>query len=406
MCIETKGYLYSYHTHSFVCNQNNIVGMDREPLLVTMRVPGHATKSGWKTHKFEVISFGHHKNNGHRRHHIEMNMRGEVKLRLRGKCEAIYNGRLSIEKCSPSNRQVFTWIPEHLFSDFVERLHNRGQKHHGRRDLRNSRVVERNKDHRHKKGRKHLNDAGGNLKNIRGAVDGVKKTLVEAKKPEGIPKGKCDVFDDTCTNDGKYGHLNDKIFNDYLDLFCKTNPVSGYCQNYFHGRDIKDKDSGEFCISKKICRRDKPHKKEMFIKQARYDMEPILDKNFIKNLTGILQSSGKCMDVYNSPIYESKAKRPRTRGIFGRGDDSEELSPLECRCKFECIRNPNNGMCYYKADPSGKLVPIMGDENCCSNKRKEMCNIGNKIDKYLCELTIKNDYSSFSKFLDQNYACS
>lgn len=418
VCTETRGYLYSYYTQSFVSNQNNVTGADSEPLLFTMHVPNHYISSvGWKAHEFEVVSLGYHKNNNHPRYFIEMNTHGEARLKLGSRCEAVYNGRLRIERCSSNGRQTFTWIPEHLLSAFVGRLHRRDSGYYGGRPrLRDNYIAENNSaKSRHRargaSGHRDKKDRGADdLKSIRKTMKNVKKTLLEADKTKtGSLKDRCDNLSGRCVkNGGKYGHLSDKIFNDYLDFFCKNNPISGYCQNRFYGSGNK-KDSqkdGRFCISKNTCRKTTSQKKEPFIKRMQYHMEPIFDQKFIRNVTNILKSSGKCMDIYKSPVYVSKTKRPRVRGIFGRGDDSSELSPLECKCKFECIRNPNNGMCYYKADSSGKLVPIMSNESCCSNKRKDMCNVGNKLDKYLCELTIKNDYSSFSKFIDLNYACS
>lgn len=413
MCIETRGYLYSYYTQSFVSNQNNILGMDSEPLLFTMRVPRHYIRSSeWGVHEFEVVRLGHHKSHSRPKHLIEMNVHGEARLKLGNRCEAVYNGRLSTEKCSPSARQAFIWIPEHLFSDFVERL-RRGYPGHyrkrprSRNNPRDSHAKGRHRAREVLRHRDRISHDAEELGDVRKTMK-VAKTLLGEDRASTL-KDKCDSLSKKCIGSGgKYGHIDDKIFNNYLSFFCKSHPISGYCKNRFYGRDSKKygKGSGKFCISEKVCKEDVSQKKEPFIKRMQHRMEPILDQKFIKSLTDILKSSGGSMDIYKDPIYESKAKRPRVRGIFARGEDSSELSLLECRCKFECVRNPNNGMCYYKADPSGKLIPIMSDESCCSNKRKDVCNIGNKLDKYLCELTIKNDYSSFSKFLDLNYACS
>jgi len=97
----------------------------------------------------------------------------------------------------------------------------------------------------------------------------------------------------------------------------------------------------------------------------------------------------------------SPTRRSRKRGFLGAGEDSSAVRS-QCKCAYECVRNPKNGICYFKYTTEGKLVPIMKPETCC--RKVGLCNFDNKIEQLMCELSIKNDYTQFSRFLDKNFA--
>lgn len=106
----------------------------------------------------------------------------------------------------------------------------------------------------------------------------------------------------------------------------------------------------------------------------------------------------------NNIQYEYKSPSTqymRKRGAFAQGlvDEYEE----ECKCANTCVINPRNGKCYYSMDWQGKLTPLMKTKECCKRK-KSLCDLKNTLDRYICELTFMNDYSFFSKFLDEGYS--
>lgn len=85
----------------------------------------------------------------------------------------------------------------------------------------------------------------------------------------------------------------------------------------------------------------------------------------------------------------------RKPGLYAGKEESEG----SCHCPTECVKNHRNGFCYYRLSEDGNLEPLVKKCNC--NRDKNLCDLTNALDKLLCELTFKNDYDYFSKFLDE-----
>lgn len=93
--------------------------------------------------------------------------------------------------------------------------------------------------------------------------------------------------------------------------------------------------------------------------------------------------------LQSNPMY-----RKRTRGLYAKGIDSTESGD----CSLECVRNPQNNQCYYQMDEQGNLRPLMAPRQC--SPPKKLCDLKSSLDRFFCEVAFKNDYSYFSKLLD------
>jgi len=405
---EISGYMYSYYENSFISNYNGISQHQNEPLLFTLSVDLKKYKKN-QISEFEVIRIGLKQTNKYK---IEINGRGESKLKIHNKCEAMHNGRLIAESCSRNPNQKFVWIPEHLFTNFVSRLRSRqyGKKCNGQSqslDFQPENVGDEDRNYpRRGDIAEEVKEEFNHLRDARKIIDKAKNMI---KRSEKIRKSKkaCEDLEGVgwCSNgkDG-YGIVNDRIFNNYINYYCNINQDNLSCKS----RLDKAQKVLEKCIGgqKGQCRKPRPKYKQSSLRQLRSLAPPIFDDSFLKKLTKIVKAGGDCFNSITSRGYVSPKKRPRKRGIYAQGEDPEDRNSVLCECRFECVRNPKNGICYYKADSNGKLMPIMQSKKCCKVEEEDICDLENKIEHHLCKLSVENDYGFFSQFIDETYACS
>lgn len=166
----------------------------------------------------------------------------------------------------------------------------------------------------------------------------------------------------------KYG---DKMLEDYMQAYCSSRPVLPECFEL---------------VAKQLIEYGQNNDNSLPGIAAQYNSQ--IDK-------------ADQLKALSIRPYISPQPRPRKRGFLGMGEDSSAIH-VQCNCLQECVKNPNNGMCFFKYIAGGKLEPIMKNESCCD--KKGLCDFENKIEQLMCELSIKNDYSYFSKFIDTNFA--
>lgn len=406
---EISGYMYSYYENSFISNYNGISQHQNEPLLFTLGVDLKKYKNN-QISEFEVVRIGLKQTNKYK---IEINGRGESKLKIHNKCEAMHNGRLIAGSCSRNPNQKFVWIPEHLFTNFVSRLRSRqyGKNKCNRQsqnlDLQPGNIGDEDRNYaRTEDIAKEVKEEFNQLRNARKIIDKAKTMIKRSEKIKNSKKA-CEDLDGVgwCSK-GKngFGIINDRIFNNYIDYYCKINQESSGCKS----RLSKTQKLLEKCIGghKGHCKELRPKHKKSNLEQLRALAPPIFEDSFLKKLTNIVKAGGDCLNSITNRGYVSPKKRPRKRGIYAKGEDPEDKYSVLCECRFECVRNPKNGICYYKADANGKLMPIMQSKKCCKVEEEDICNLENKIEHHLCKLSVENDYGYFSQFIDETYACS
>lgn len=93
--------------------------------------------------------------------------------------------------------------------------------------------------------------------------------------------------------------------------------------------------------------------------------------------------------------------------ISTKKDEGAKLreSKQDCRCIKECIKNPKNNMCFYRADYNGQLHPIMPNRACCDSKENK-CKSLDKIERLLCTLALESDMGGFSKYYTKSATCN
>lgn len=308
---RSSGYLYSKHSKSFVSLRHGGDPRKLVPVLFVMRSKGkemeiYISKDG----RYLPIHGGMKK-----KYKVEMNSKGEVRIRDGKMCETIYGEFLRSEKCKDNPRQKFTWVPLKLFMKQGSGKKGKKPKIPGTKDL-----------PRDKKGSKNR------------IVDDYLKSRCSKNKKLPI----CSLLSDGLSNKGKNNTNCDKIYSNLGAL--------------------------EALLSRNM---------------------PSVDGKVTKDLDVLMSRSGL-----------DKKEKKRRRGPYGSGEDSES-----CECKNDCVINPKNGQCFYKMETNGNLVPLMRGGDCCKKSQKMLCDLENKLEKHLCELNFKNDFSFFSKFLDDNRLC-
>lgn len=375
-CSISTGYLYSKHMGSFICKpiEDGIKGS--QPVLFTIKT-GRNPNS-----RIKVLSIG---NKCTMKFSMILSPSGSLKFLKGNRCETVrHHNIVTPGRCTRSRRQDFIWVPENMFSQFVEKMSLNPKQGRGRRD-RMLIAAEKKK----------INELSGIMQDIRGNIS----QRIRSSLPS-IPPGTCEQTKETSCNQTNPVSLGqDRLIKQYLDYYHKTTPsaVNLSKPTVLQG----NKNSSNMCPQENA--QDQCSKFAGLMKSS----ISLINDDYMKNFSTIVNDIGPDAFGVNSPyIYQSKVPRPRKRGIFARGEDSQDLNPAECRCKFECVRNPKNGLCFYKTNGDGKLIPIMKDEQCCKKVKQDPCNIENNLERHLCELITRNDFGFFSKFLDQNYAPS
>lgn len=354
------GFLYSPITNSFICTEVSKDSKETIPLKFVIEVPDEPNKSPNSKfyQNFEITEINGRPGNGNK---ISINNKGEVKLYKGQECETAYEDDLRAEICSDNYRQIFIWIPEKYFTEFVkiieERLNNENQNKGKRRSPK---------------------------KDVKQSLRDIKNLL---KSKQNTTSKDCQYNEMPIANSNGF---KDLMLSTYLWAYCLGNPRSSACNsmNMKNQKNCTD----QMCLDKNNC----------------------INNSYDEYTTAMSESSVKILDKINSIFkdagiatgsrksYESDKKRPRPRGYFGKGEDSDDMKINPCGCKEECVKNPKNGACFYTYSPGG-LIPILKNNSCCEKNKGKICNFENKIEQYLCELSVKNDYSSHSKFLDDNF---
>ena len=69
----------------------------------------------------------------------------------------------------------------------------------------------------------------------------------------------------------------------------------------------------------------------------------------------------------------------------------------EAEVKRKCIKNPENGECYFKLDDNGRISPLYQPKQKPGKSSK--CRSGNHLDDVICNLHRSNKKSNFNKFI-------
>lgn len=371
LCSIRKGYLYSRHMGSFICKAPINSSRGSQPVVF-------------------AIESNHHRNDNIRILSVDNRSAGEywliphtpgtfkfVKGRM---CETVKTRNLIVPgRCSETAKQEFIWVPEHMFERFVDRLGRNGRRDKHLR--KKEKMAMRMEKHKIRDLNRSMKDIKGNLrKRIKSTLKGPQSKYSEPSSHENESK--------------KPALYHDNILQQYLNYYYQHTPsvASLTPPNFIQNTNSQS----NLCDNKPECPR---------IEGLMKNSAGLINQDFMKSLDAILNEVGaKNFNGQTQTVYQSKTDRPRVRGLFGKGEDPEDLGIKNCTCKFECVRNPKNGLCFFKATEDGKLVPILKSDSCCRKSAiKDPCNFENNIEKVLCELITRNDFSFFSKFLDQNY---
>lgn len=371
LCKSSAGFLYSPVTNSFICKSNELSKAGSIPLKFVIDVPdthnkGHNRKF---VMNFDVLNISGKPGNGNK---ISINRRGEVKLYKGDRCETAYDMYLRSETCKKTFRQIFIWVPEQHFSEFVSATTNRAGK---------SDKEEQPKDP---------------YSELKGSISDIKDMIKsKGRSAKALPDICKDSLRRMCRKGGKKnGRFTDKMMDAYLWAYCASRLSSNKCSSPMAREN--DRKGKKMCLQENMC----------VGQEGTADDSKVLHgpSGIVDQILSILKSQG--VEARPHQAYQSSKVRPRARGFLGRGEDSWDVGTSRCRCKFECVRNPKNGMCFYTYTADGKLKPMMKNESCCEEGKAKLCDHDNIVEKYLCELTVKNDYSHVSKFLDDNFACN
>lgn len=398
-CSISSGYLYSNSMKSFVCQENRGEVKGSQPVIFTI-------ESGGKLNSIvKVLSV----NNKHAsRLTMSYDSSGSVKLLKGDKCEtATHNNLIVPMKCSHSHRQKFVWVPEKMLGHFVDQMrkskepenlpYHFNKKRSGRLDKRSNYINNSIRKEKHK-----IEDLHGMMKDIKMNIGTrihhsnlpVKYSRVKrSAASHGIP----DSTQGNAPDCNPYQIKNDRVMKNYLEKYHNNSTMSKMLKG---PQMMQNGNSPNLCPTNA----GECNKLQGLMKNS----VSLLNEDYMKSIESILKEIGSADKFDSMPAgnYKSQDTRPRRRGIFANGDDSSESGPFECKCQLECVRNPKNDLCFYKASVDGKLMPIMMDSSCCKMKKTDRCNFDNNLDRHLCNLITKNDFGFFSKFLDENYTHS
>ncbi|ELA41770.1 uncharacterized protein VICG_01122 [Vittaforma corneae ATCC 50505] len=357
-CKSSAGFLYSPITNSFICNSNELSKTGSIPLRFVISVPDTHNKrrSGKFELNFDVLNISGRPGNGNK---ISINRRGEVKLYKGDRCEAAYGMHLKTEICKRTPRQIFIWVPEQHFSEFVNVVVNKAEKL-GKKD-------EQQKDP---------------YSELKDSIDDIKKLVRSKRRLSRTVSDDCkSPLKELCEKNGKKGKFTDRMVDTYLWAYCTSRPTPKECDSIM----MRDR------IDKNVCLEENTGIGQHGVaKDSRISLG---SSGIVDQISSMLKKRG----------IEAHSHQPSKTRQRMRGEDSSDMSMGHCECKFECVRNPKNGRCFYTYTKDGKLKPIMKSENCCEKNKARLCDYDNIIEKYLCELTAKNDH--VSKFLDDNFVC-
>lgn len=365
-----RGYLYSHISNQFVCNQNDVMNHINQPLLFDLnKISGNV---------FQVLRMGVVRTNKYK---IEISSKGEARIiKCKGSCGVLRHGKMIFEPCTQSIYQRYIWVPEHLLHDFSNKFsENRDGKIKQNFSENRDELVDKNLigDSKVRQRFEVIEDA----KRVIKAAKEIIKNRVLGEKTDDIIRDMCkDGFENKeqlkkC--DGLYNRHNGG-FNQ------KSKNYSGY--DYMSQSEMIDRGSNykknEIPVKSRL-----PYNR-YFNNSCKQDNQDALSGDMAQYNNQGVRSPPK-MGPYITNTQDEQ-RHMLTNNLDQPNESIPDLS--KCTCHKECVRNPQNNICYYKMDANGKLMPILRDISCCNEEKTDVCNKGDQIEQWLCKLSFRSHY--------------
>ncbi|KAM0681083.1 hypothetical protein GINT2_000868 [Glugoides intestinalis] len=356
------GYMYSPITQDFICKTDTLLKRNTIPLKFELEsCSTHDKKHAVMfpdnhTRTFKITSIGGKREN---QDLVSLKKTGEAKIFRGTECKSMKNGVLTHERCAPTQQQIFIWVPEPKLDKFVDIIGGKYQEQKNSYKIKND------------------------LSEIKRTVERIKNTVVEIGKRSGLAEKH------PCKKRVRFGSLSPQntsndIFRNYMKHICMNSMPHEKCEKY--GEKIK-----MLCLKKHLC--------TDVGNIADDKMGTIFPSRLMTDIESILSSSAHDLSKI--------AHHGRRNGRLNPELLGEQLKPAysarECLCKYECVKNLKNGLCYYRYDMYENLKPLMKGEDCCElYKKTRNCETTDLLDAFLCNLENSTDTSTLSEILRTN----